>query len=614
MVPSSHQNPPQNEAPDDTPQNQNPAGQPIDAPSVTPQKGRGGIMSVLNYFARPLLFASTVMIVLGAIGVAQRVGWIENTQSDPTGTTTKAAASPDYICPMMCTPPQKEPGRCPVCAMELVPASSESNGGDERSIVIDPASRRVANIQTVEARAHAADQIIHAVGEIHYDESRLKTISAYTDGRFDHLHIDFTGAVVTQGEPLATFYSPDLYSAQVEYLQASKSVTQLSGQALASVAESNRRLRDNARQRLIELGMTEDQIKSLIENRAARSRMEIVAPMSGTVIEKLAVEGEYVKEGEPIFKLADLTTVWLMLELFPAEAALLENGQAVAAKLKSLPNQVFPGEITFISPEVDPQSRTVSVRVAMNNQKGKLRIGDYAKATIRVPQSDSDSIVIPRNAVLMAADHCVVYVETEPGRFEIRRIETGSVCEDDVIVTKGLSVGELVATKGNFLLDSQMQLVGNPSLIDPTRAAAPREPYPGFTPEMLAEIDQLSAVDQKLALDQVICPVTDFKLGSMGVPPKVMVDGKPVFLCCEGCRESLMENSEAHLKKIQEYQPEAEGKQPQALEEGDTLPPLGEMSLTEDDDSLPPLGDMQLITPEKPRTTDVQSESGRILR
>ncbi|MBD3674815.1 MAG: efflux RND transporter periplasmic adaptor subunit [Planctomycetaceae bacterium] len=572
-------------------------------------------MPVLSYLTRPLLYVSVVMIVLGAIGLAQRVGWIEKPQSSPTGTTAHTSeASPDYICPMMCTPPQKEPGRCPVCAMELVPASSDSNGGDERSIVIDPASRRVANIQTVEARAHSAEQIIHAVGEIHYDESRLKTISAYTDGRFDRLHIDFTGAVVTRGEPLATFYSPELYSAQVEYLQASQSVTRLSGQALASVAESNRRLRDNARQRLIELGMTEDQIKSLTENGAALSRMEIVAPMSGTVIEKLAVEGEYVKEGEPIFKLADLSTVWLMLELFPAEAALLENGQAVATKLKSLPDQVFPGEITFISPEVDPQSRTVSVRVAMKNEKGKLRIGEYAKASIRVPQSDFDSIVIPRNAVLMAADHCVVYVETEPGRFEIRRIETGAVCGDEVVVVKGLSVGELVATKGNFLLDSQMQLVGNPSLIDPTRAVAPRELYPGFTPEMLAEIDQLSAADQKLALEQVICPVTDFKLGSMGVPPKVVVDGKPVFLCCEGCRESLLENAEDHLKKLQEYTPETEGKQHETLEENDGLPPLGGMSLTEEDATLPPLGEMQLMAPEKPRTTDAQSDSGRILR
>jgi RND family efflux transporter MFP subunit len=409
-----------------------------------------------------------------------------------------------------------------------------------------------------------------------------------------------------------------LYSAQIEYLQASKTAAKLSGSKLASVTESNRRLMENSRQRLIELGMTAEQIATIEKEDEARSRMDIVAPMSGTVIEKVAVEGEYVKEGQPIFKLADLSTVWLMLELFPADAAVVCNGQTVEAKLKSLPGRTFTGRVTFIDPDVDPQSRTVSVRVVMDNRDGILRIGDYAKATITVQQSEAAVVAVPRNAVLMAADHCVVYVETDPGRFEIRRVETGDVSGDEVVIVKGLSEGEAVATNGNFLLDSQMQLAGNPSLIDPTRAATPAEMVPGFTPKMLAEIDKLPEGDRQIALEQVICPVTDYKLGSMGVPPKVTVNGQTVFLCCEGCRESLLENVDVHLEKLRQYR-SGESPQPDESLDDDMVPPLGDMQSFDMEDGLPSLGEMELVvpaadTPRKPNATDAAAAPGRTLK
>jgi len=585
------------------------------APAEMPQN-RSPVMTILGYVAQPLLIVSAGVVVLGLLGLAQKVGWITPPGSHTHAAVEASAGADDveYICPMMCTPPQKEPGRCPVCAMELVPASSGGSGGDERSIVVDPASRRVANIHTAEARSAPMIRTIQAVGELHYDESKLKTISAYTDGRFDQLYVDFTGAVVKKGDRLASFYSPQLYSAQIEYLQASKTAEKLSGSKLASVAESNRRLMGNSRQRLIELGMTAEQIVEIEKEDEARSRIDILAPMSGTVIEKVAVEGEYVKEGQPIFKLADLSTVWLMLELFPADAAVVRNGQTVEATLKSLPGRRFTGRVTFIDPDVDPKSRTVSVRVVMDNRDGVLRIGDYAKATITVQQSETPVVSVPRNAVLMAADHCVVYVETEPGRFEIRRVETGDVSGDQVVIVKGLAEGESVATNGNFLLDSQMQLAGNPSLIDPTRAAAPAEMVPGFTPKMLAEIDKLPEADRKPALDQVICPVTDYKLGSMGVPQKVTVKGHTVFLCCEGCRESLLEDVDAHLEKLRQYH----SGESQEMED-DTLPPFGELQSFDMDDGLPSFGEMELAvpaadTPQESNATDAAAAPGRTVK
>ncbi len=594
--------------------------------------------------SQPLLFFAAGSALLVMLGVAQKSGWISAGGSGHGPATAAAAADVDYICPMMCTPPQKEPGRCPVCAMELVPAST-GGGGDERSVVVDPASRRVANIQTVSVRSIPMMRTIKAIGELQYDEGTLKTISAYSDGRFDQLYVDFTGAEVKEGEKLASFYSPELYSAQVEYLQAGKSLRIQSVKSLASVAKANQRLLVNSRQRLIELGMSESQIAKIDRTQVAQSRMDIIAPMSGTVIEKKVVEGEYVKEGQPVFRLADLTKVWLVLELFPEDLSCVCCGQEVEATIKSHPGRTFTGHIAFIDPDVDSKSRTVGVRVVIDNPDGMLRIGDYAKALITVPMGGADGpgsrnfiaegahaadsqlfpgllppaeiplvTVIPRNAVLMAANHSVVYVETEPGRFEIRRIETGAVSGDQIVVVKGLSEGEVVATGGNFLLDSQMQLAGNPSLIDPTRATAPMKMILGFDAEMIAAIHQLPADIQTVALEQVICPVTDAKLGSMGVPIKVMIHGKPIFMCCEGCRESLLEDPETNIQKIRDYQ--ENGESTNADESDIPLPPIGKI-----ESSFPRIGEMRSLTPEileldatPTKSAESESESGRIQR
>ena len=282
---------------------------------------RERLLYVARYISQPLLFFVAGLALLALLGVAQRAGWISAEGSGAaTGTSTSSTADVDYICPMMCTPPQKEPGRCPVCAMELVPATGGNSGGDERSVVVDPATRRVANIQTASVRRVPLMRTIHAVGELSYDEGKLKTISAYADGRYDQFYVDYTGVVVCEGDRLASFYSPQLYSSQVGLLEATA--------ALENDRDSSfyRRLQMSARQRLIEFGMSEAQIKLLLREGTARTRLDIVAPMHGTVIEKLAVEGDYIKEGAPIFRLADLSTVWLMLELFPEDASATRYG------------------------------------------------------------------------------------------------------------------------------------------------------------------------------------------------------------------------------------------------------------------------------------------------
>jgi len=451
--------------------------------------------------------------------------------------------------------------------MELVPASNAGTEGiDALAVKIEPAQRRLANIQTGAVQSATLADSISTVGAIAIDESRQATIAAYIDGRLERLFADYTGIDIKRGDHLAVIYSPQLYSAQVEYLEARRALQTAAG--VPAVRQAQSALADNTRQRLREFGMTDEQLAELERTGAAQSRLTIYAPQGGTVVEKMAVEGAYVKAGDPIYRIANLSTVWLMLELFPEDASRVRFGQPVEATLQSMPSEKMLGRVAFIDPTVDPTTRTVGVRVELTNEQKRLRPGDYAAATVNlplVPQGEvfdrnlagkwispmhpqiirdepgqcpicgmdlvptsqygftdepipqPESIFVPRSAVLLAGGKSLVYVETEPGRFEIRPVTIGPILEDKVIILDGLKVGEKVATSGNFLIDSQMQLAGKPSLIDPARAIAKSKPPEGplrFNDYEVATLDgevgqQLEtlyaayfAVQQALAADE----------------------------------------------------------------------------------------------------------------
>jgi Cu(I)/Ag(I) efflux system membrane fusion protein len=465
------------------------------------------------------LFVAGVALIF-LVGVAQRVGWLR--PPPPPASVTGASADTVYTCPMHPQIRQPGPGRCPICGMELVPAASAGGANlDELAVKIEPAQRRLASIQTAPVEESPLEEELRAIGMLAIDESRQATISAYIAGRLGRLFADYTGVDIAKGDHLAVIYSPQLYAAQVEYLEARRAAA-VAG-TLPAVRQAQEALEANTRQRLRELGMTDEQIADLERSGQAQSRLTIYAKQGGTVIEKLAVEGNYVEAGEPIYRIADLATVWLMLELFPEDATRVRYGQRVEAEIQSQPGQPLVGRVAFIDRVVDPKTRTVSVRVELVNGHRRLRPGDYAQARIGLPIGpqgnvfDADlagkwispmhpqiireapgqcpicgmdlvptsrygfatepvpqptSLSVPRSAVLLAGGNSVVYVETEPGRFELRPVTVGAILQNRIVILNGLKQGEMVATAGNFLIDSQMQLAGKPSLIDPTRAIA----------------------------------------------------------------------------------------------------------------------------------------------
>ncbi len=616
----------------------------------------------IKLFVQPLLILVAAGLAIAGLGIAQRSGWI-SVGGSGGGAAIVSETAVDYICPMMCTPPLKEPGRCPVCGMELVPATT-SGVGDPLAVHLDPAARRIANIQTASVRSVPASRIIKSIGKLTYDEGTMRTIAAWVPGRLEKLYADYTGVVVKEGDPLALVYSPELYTGQVELLLAIK--TQNTSKALANNRSflSDGSMYKSARQRLIESGMTSEQIQELEESGEANSRLPLIAPVSGTVIEKMAVEGEYVKEGQPIYQLADLSTIWLKLELYPEDAAVIGYAQQVDISVQSLPGRLFSGRVAFVDPKVNEATRTVGVRVVMENPNGLLKIGDYANASIttggaaefiadakfydeelagkwispRHPQIISDEpgkcpigglelvraeeygyvaspletenvLTVPRNAVLMAGRNSVVYVETEPGRFEIRRVTLGHLTGEEIIVLDGISAGEKVATSGNFLIDSQMQLAGNPSLIDPSRAVPETDDV--MTPEIMLALKELSEEDQKLAKEQIFCPVTEMPLGAMGVPLKVTANDQDILICCEGCRERVQNEPDKYLAKIDQLKKKAKNKEAEEFEMD--LPSFEGMEMVQPKMNLPPMGEMsmtpqmQKLEPSKEVETEEQA-------
>ncbi len=478
---------------------------------------------LLRLAAKSIAAAVVGALMLFLIGVAQRTRWITAAgfsvaESEPSGQSDEGQDK-RYICPMMCTPPSTQPGKCPVCGMELVEAIG-GGSGDGISVTIEASARRLVGIQTAISELGEMTRTIRTIGSIDFDESRLSTIAAYIDGRLEKMFANYVGVRVSEGDDLALIYSPQLYSAQTEF------VTSLDGGSIGRFNVAGSDLAAMAHESLRELGMTEEQIELLRTSRKPQSRIRIKSPQGGTVIEKAAVEGDYLKTGQKLYRIADLTSVWMMLDLFPDDAASVRFGQQVEAEIQSRPGEVFTGRIAFIDPTVNEKTRTVRVRVEVLNFDGKLRPGDYATARVTVPAIPADLVydpalsgkyispmhpqvirnqpgtcplcgmdlvptkelgyapapvpeqrvvTVPRDAVLLTGDNGVIYVETEPGRFEIRRVTVGPISDAKAVIIEGLAAGEVVATAGNFLIDSQMQLAGNPSLMDPSRA-------PSFSP------------------------------------------------------------------------------------------------------------------------------------
>ncbi len=432
-----------------------------------------------------------------------------------------------WICSMHPQIRRSGPGRCPICDMQLVPETSGA-GADvgPRVLVMSETAKTLAEIETAPVERKFVTAAVQMVGKVDFDETGVRRVIVWVPGRIERMYADYVGVVVKEGGHLFDFYGPDLLTAQEELFAAKA----------AGSAENLKAARD----RLRLWGLMPWQIDEIEARRKTSERLTILSPIAGTVVEKNFFEGDFIKAGSRVYTVADLSRVWLKLDAYESDLIWIKYRQEVEFKVEAYPGEVFRGKIAFIPPTLDQKTRTVKVRVNVDNPRGRLKPGMFVRGVVRAkvaeggrvmdtdlagkyvcpmhPEEVRDEpgvcsackmalvtaeslgyvgrvselapLVIPASAPLITGKRAVVYVSL-PGRkgaYEGREVVLGSRAGEYYIVNDGLKEGELVVTKGNFKIDSALQIQAKPSMMSPpgggpapearhlddhTRAAAP---------------------------------------------------------------------------------------------------------------------------------------------
>ena len=402
-----------------------------------------------------------LLLVLLAFAVGG--GWLlwQNQHSVKTTSQKAIQRRQLYTCSMHPFIIREKPGVCPICGMELIKKIDDSSGSSAQPISVDHLSlsqnqRVMANVATVEATMETLNKEINAVGIVQYDQSRQAKVTAWVAGRIDRLNVNSVGAIVSKGKPVAEVYSPDLVAAQQEYLLAIKSRNQLNNSSFTSIAQNGEGLVTAAKERLLLLGVKASQIAALERNGNPTMRLPVFSPFSGVVIEKMVQQGQYVSAGEVLFNIADLSSIWVELEIYENESPYVHVGQEVEIRSQSLSQSSFTGRISFIYPFLDPKTRTLKARVEMANPGITLKPDMFVNAIIKQPLDSS--IVVPVTAVMDTGKRQVVWVESAPGSFESREVRVGQRSNDKIQILSGLNPGDKVAVSGGYLIDSESQL------------------------------------------------------------------------------------------------------------------------------------------------------------
>jgi Cu(I)/Ag(I) efflux system membrane fusion protein len=392
------------------------------------------------------------MLILSLlVAVAMILSSCGKSSSPHTGHADSAMAQTGdyYTCTMHPQVHLDKPGVCPICGMELVKASNSrrmEGVGAASMVPLNDRDQLLANVSTVKVGYEDVEQSVRAFGTLEIAEPNKTVISARFNGRIEKLHVDAVGIKVKQGDPLFEIYSPDIIQAENEYLQAFKTGSSAQHSTVS-----------DPKSKLLLLGLTQQQIHELESANAVPLVITYYSPANGIVIDKKVVTGVYVSEGSTLYEISDISTLWNIAEVYESDAGYIRIGEKANLSIASYPDEMFTGTVSLIYPVVNPQTRTVKVRVLLNNANGKLKPNMYTETLFT--RKKGKSLTVPVSAVLVTGKRNLVYVKTEhENHFEAREVGLGSRFNDKYEITWGLTEGEVVVSEGGYLIDSESQL------------------------------------------------------------------------------------------------------------------------------------------------------------
>ena len=343
-----------------------------------------------------------------------------------------------------------KPGNCTICGMALVPVY-EGDTPQEGLVMLGKDSINVLHVATAPVERRELTKSLRFSGILEDDDNRHRIIAAFYDGRIDQIAVDHVGQYVEKGQPLAAIYSPELLYVVREFQNAMRN--------------RNDSIARNAAQRLVQYGLGSEQVAALAKQPETVYTVDLLAPISGTIVTKKAYQGQYTKTGELLFEMGDLSRLWFHAEVYERDLPDIRVGQKAILRSPTVPGREFPGVVTFIDPNFDPLTRSTKVRIEVDNP---LREGDghglrrvlahraYAEADL---QADlGPALVVPRSAVLRDGRRSIVYVQQGEGKYEQRTVKVGRTGDQDVEILEGLKEGERVVSQGNLMMDAEAQL------------------------------------------------------------------------------------------------------------------------------------------------------------
>jgi Cu(I)/Ag(I) efflux system membrane fusion protein len=355
---------------------------------------------------------------------------------------------------------QLEPGDCPICGMELIPAQSSAEGLAANEIKMTKNAMALANIQTTKVGSSVASDdegMMSLSGKIAANEENNAVQSSYFDGRLEKLNISYEGQQVSRGQLLATIYAPQLIAAQQELITA------------ASLKESQPELYQAVRNKLKNWKLSESQINAVESSGKVRDNFSVYATVSGTVVQVMAAEGDYLKQGQPILKLNNLNSVWAEFDAYESQIARLKVGQQIKVTTNAYTNKEFDATVSFIDPMLNNATRTITLRATLKNTEGIFKPGMFVTGKLKGEINRNDaSLTVPASAVMWTGERSLVYIKTNPNEpiFEMRKVSIGRRIGENYTITDGLQNGDEIVTNGTFTVDAAAQLQGKKSMMN----------------------------------------------------------------------------------------------------------------------------------------------------